>query len=243
MEPRPPPPQGRLGCHIHSTAPNCFPNRPHRDPAGRNLLPSEGGNQTQGAVFRRRRGTVFETEYVSAKTNTACLPLKEILTGSKQAKWTEKGEKNGREPWKVHFCSPFSGINEPQTAADTSPPPSVLHVVRKKGGVESWKPSAPVLLSLSGPAAVLSNRAAPSASRPRSPGGSLTEQRGNFEGRRKRILSLCCRSLCAIISIRSLFCPQLVNLTECLFLSALRAPSFTSAVLSAGADTNEALFF
>lgn len=37
----------------------------------------------------------------------------------------------------------------------------------------------------------------------------------NFEGRRKRILLLRRRSLCAIISITSLFCPQLVNLTEC----------------------------
>lgn len=64
-------------------------------------------------------------------------------------------------------------------------------------------------------------------------------------GRIKRILRLCCLSLCHHPSIRSLFCPQLVNLTECLFFNSPRGRSGLShiTVLSAGATTNEALFF
>ena len=63
--------------------------------------------------------------------------------------------------------------------------------------------------------------------------------------RKKRILRLLCFSLCYHLSIRSLFCAQLVNLTECLSFSSQSRKSdlIRIAVLSAGAATNEALFW
>lgn len=70
---------------------------------------------------------MFETEYVSMKTNTACLPLTEILTGSKQvsAKLERKKDPKRGPTLEGAFCSLFSHINETQTAVDTSLP-SVL---------------------------------------------------------------------------------------------------------------------
>lgn len=177
-------------CHIHSMVPNCFPNRPQEEPAGRNLLPSEERNQTQEIVFCKRRGTVFETEYVSMKTNTACLPLKEILTGSKQgsAKWKEKTKKKKRgASLEGAFCSLFSRINETQTAVDTSLP-SVLRNASALAPcgqeervffcffcffgrvLEAISPFSPLPSAASvRPATVLSIKAAPSTSRASSP--------------------------------------------------------------------------
>lgn len=68
----------------------------------------------------------------------------------------------------------------------------------------------------------------------------------NFEEKEKRsILWLPSFSLFYHLSIRSLLCAQLVNLTECLSFSSQSSKSdlIRIAVLSAGAVTNEALFF
>lgn len=66
----------------------------------------------------------------------------------------------------------------------------------------------------------------------------------NFEEKEKRsILWLPSFSLLYHLSIRSLLCAQLANLTECLSFRARVAKVTLFALLFSGAVTNEALFF
>lgn len=184
------------------------------------------------------------------KTNTGCLPLKEILAGSKQdtLKWkTKRGAS-----LEGAFCSLFTHINETQTAADTSlfnvlgNTSTLVPCGQKKGwfwlSAGSRQPLSPLLSGASvSSATVLSNKPALPTSWASSLKAPLPNNTETLK-KEEREFSCYAASLCAIISIRSLFCPQLVNLTECLSFSAQSA-FIHIAVLSAGADTNEALFF
>lgn len=160
-----PPPLPKDGSCVRSTgwfpavsAPTPHPRHPPPPKIHRSLLitfyPPRRKKKTKsntGNHICNRCGTVYETEYVSTKTNTGCLPLKEILAGSKQdtLKWkTKRGAS-----LEGAFCSLFTHINETQTAADTSlfnvlgNTSALVPCGQKKGWFWCWKPSAPFLLS------------------------------------------------------------------------------------------------
>ncbi len=113
--------------------------------------------------------------------------------------------------------------------------------------VESRRAFSPLLSGASvSSVTVLSNKPAPPTGRVSClkaplPNNTVTLKRK----RKKRILRLHCFSLCYHLSIRSLFCAQLANLIECLSFNSQSGKSdlIRIAVLSAGATTNEALFF
>lgn len=185
LEPLEPPRRGRVSDPLDGS--QLFPQPTPRRP-GCNLLPSEEGNQTQGIGFCKRRAAVFETEYVSMKTNTACLPLKEIFTGSKQvsAKWKGIKTQTGCIPGRCilltvpsHKWNSNCGRHVSSQRAQKYERSCSMWSGRKGGGVlggffgrvlGAVSPFSPLLSAASVRSAiVLSNKAALSTSRASSP--------------------------------------------------------------------------